>query len=195
MGEWSVRAFDAERWDDFRAFHCAQNGAGWCFCVAWWVETWEGWGERTAAQNLALRQELCARGEHDGYLLYDGARPVGWCQVGRRDRLAKLVRQYVLEPDPGAWAVTCFEIAPGSRRRGAASFLLGEVLADLARRGVERVQAFPRRGAGEEEGRLWTGPEGMYARAGFRVVREDPHRPVMEWTGAGAGLTRVERDS
>lgn len=173
-----VRQLDAACSDDFYRVHCEQNGEGWCNCVAWWVPTWDGWGERTAAQNRALRDELFARGEHDGYLVYVDGQPVGWCQVGPRDRLTKLRAQFGLEPDPGAWAVTCFVIAPTHRRRGVASFLLQEVLSDLSRQGVPRVEAFPKRGT-EGPGGLWTGPEAMYRAAGFEVVQDDPKAPVL----------------
>ena len=76
-----VRRLTAERRSDFDRVHCKANGAEWCRCVAWWVSTWDGWGERTAEQNDALRDELFARGEHDGYLAYRDGVPVGWCQV------------------------------------------------------------------------------------------------------------------
>ena len=163
----------------FDRVHCDARGTGWCHCVAWWTSTWEGWGERTAEQNRALRDDLCARGELDGYLLFDGADPVGWCQAGPRDRLAKLVEQLALEPDPETWALTCFLIAPERRGEGLAARLLDGVLGALRGRGVRRVEAYPKRGAQLDALDLWNGPESMFRRAGFRVVRDDPARPVL----------------
>lgn len=174
----AVRRLDASTRPDFRRLHCEGNGAGWCHCVAWWVESFDGWGERTAEQNRALREELFARGEDDGYLLMEDGEPIAWCQVGPRDRLPNLKRRYGLAPDPEVWSVTCFVVVPAARRGGAATELLGGVLEDLRARGVARVQAFPRRGA-TEPGALWTGPEAMYLRAGFRVERDDPERPIL----------------
>lgn len=162
--------------DDFFALHSDRNDAGWCFCVAWWVETWEGWGERSAEANRSLRRDLFEAGHHDGYLVYEDGRPVGWCQVGQRDRLPKLVERYDLAPDPAAWAVTCFFIAPDQRGRGLARTLLTGVIADLERRGVTYLQAFPRRGR-LDAGEAWTGPEALFAGAGFRLERDAP-RPV-----------------
>jgi hypothetical protein len=77
-----VRRFEAALRDDFYRLHSGANDAGLCFCVAWWVPTWYGWGERSAAENRQLRESLCARGEHDGYLLYVDDMPAGWCQPG-----------------------------------------------------------------------------------------------------------------
>lgn len=182
-----VERFAPERWDDFLAVHSAAKGAEFCRCVAWWVPSWEGWMARTPAQNLELRRELCARGEYDGYLAYVDALAVGWCQVGPRDRLKKLVAQFGLEPDPDAWAITCFQVDPDRRGQGVAGALLAQVLMDLPSRGARRLEAFPKRGVGCEAGALWNGPEAMYLRAGFQVVREDLQRPVLaRELGSGA---------
>ncbi|OGF55263.1 MAG: hypothetical protein A2Z21_09280 [Candidatus Fraserbacteria bacterium RBG_16_55_9] len=171
--------FDASRRSDFFRLHSEANAAGWCHCIAWWVPTWEGWGERSASENRRLRDELCDRGEYDGYLLYVDGDPVGWCQIGPRDRLVKIVRQYQLFPDPKTWAITCFFIAPSHRQKGLASYLLHEVVRDLAKRGVRRIEAYPKCGEGLEAHDLWTGAEAMFREAGFRVIRDDPKRPVL----------------
>lgn len=175
----TVHRFDASRRADFFRLHSAAHGADWCFCAAWHVPTWEGWGERTAAENRAVRESLLDRGEYDGYLLYVDDEPAGWCQVGPRDRLPKLVGQFGLTPDAEAWAITCFLIAPAQRGQGLAGQLLRAVLADLRARGVRYVEAFPKRGADLDALDLWNGPEGMFRRAGFRVVQEDPAGPVL----------------
>ncbi len=175
----TIRRFEPGLQADFYRLHGQTSDAG-CFCTAWWVPTWEEWADRTPAQNRALREALLERGEYDGYLLYADGAPVGWCQVGPRDRLAKLVRQFGLAPDPATWAITCFLIAPGFRGQGLARALLEAVLADLRRRGdVRRAEAFPRRGAGGDVLALWNGPEALFRAAGFSVVKDDPVRPVL----------------
>jgi GNAT superfamily N-acetyltransferase len=174
-----VRRFEAALRGDFYRLHSERNDAGWCFCVAWWVPTWEGWGARSTVENRQLRDSLCDRGEYDGYLLYVDDTPGGWCQAGPRDRIAKLARQFDLAPDPAAWAITCFQIAPAYRGQGLATFLLGEVLSDLRMRGVRRVEAFPKRGTDLDVDDLWNGPEAMFRAAGFAAVRDDPRRPVL----------------
>ncbi len=175
----AIHRFDPARRADFFRLHSAAHEAGWCFCAAWWVETWEGFGERRAEQNRAVREALLDRGEYDGYLLYVDGDPAGWCQAGPRDRLIKLARQFDLAPDPAVWAITCFLIAPARRGRGLAAALLDGVLADLRGRGVRRVEAFPKRGEGLAADDLWTGPESLFRRAGFAVARDDPARPVL----------------
>jgi GNAT superfamily N-acetyltransferase len=175
----TVKPFGEARVDDFYHLHSSKNDAGWCFCAAWWVGTWEKWGDRTADQNRIIRDELLARGEYDGYLLYIDHQPVGWCQVGPRDRLEKLTRQFRLAPDRETWAVTCFLIDPAYRRSGLAAYLLRQVLDDLGQRGVKRVEAFPRRSSDAEAMDLWNGPESMFLKAGFAIVRDHPDRPIL----------------
>ncbi len=84
MAAIEVHPFEESRRPDFFRLHSEANGCGWCCCVAWWTPTWEGWGERTAEENLRLREALFDRGEHDGYILYLDHEPVGWCQAGPR---------------------------------------------------------------------------------------------------------------
>jgi GNAT superfamily N-acetyltransferase len=173
-----VERLDASRRADFFRVHAPEHGEGWCCCVAWWTPSWEGWSERSAEENRALREELFDRGEHDGYLLYAEDRPVAWCQVGPRDRLPKLVRRFGLEPDPGAWAVTCFVILPSHRRRGLSRTLLEAVLRDIPSRGAERIEAYPRRDA-SDAGDLWTGPERIFLDTGFVEIGRHEGRAIL----------------
>ncbi len=173
-----VERFAPDRRADFGALHCDANDAGWCRCVAWWVSTWDGWAERTAAENAELRGALCDRGEYDGLIAYQDNEPVGWCQIGPRDRLPKLVAQLRLEPDPSVWAVTCFLVPPQWRRRGVATALLAGSIAAARDAGASRLEGYPRNQA-EEAGEMWTGPAGLYARAGFDVVRDGLPRSVV----------------
>jgi len=170
-----VRQLDATRERDFWAVHSTEHDCGWCACAAWWVPTWEGFGARKAEENRGLRAELFRRGEFDGYIAYAGGEPVGWCQVGPRDRLAKLVKQYALAPDPAGFAITCFLVLPSHRRRGVARELLARVLDDLRFRGILRVEVFPRVEETSDPLDLWTGPLSLYAEAGFRA--RDPAVP------------------
>jgi GNAT superfamily N-acetyltransferase len=165
---------------DFFRLHHDDHECGWCCCVAWWVPAWDGWPERTADQNRILRQSLFDQGEYDGYLLYDGSDPVGWCQAGIRDRLQKLALSYGLTPDPEVWAITCFLIVPEYRGQGYTHFLLKEVIQDLRTKGVKRVQAFPKSGRNIHPGDAWTGPESLYLSAGFNVLHGHPDWPVLE---------------
>lgn len=164
--------------EDFYRLHCPANEAGWCHCVAWWVASWQGWGERTAEQNRQLREGLLAEGQYDGYLLYEGDNPIAWSQVGPRDRLVKLVNQMQLEPDPAVWALTCFLVAPAYRRQGVARQMLALILADLRGKGIASVEAYPKRGEQLDSLDMWNGPEQIFVSAGFEFVKEVAQRAV-----------------
>jgi ribosomal protein S18 acetylase RimI-like enzyme len=163
---------------DFFAFHTAVGGE--CFCTAWWVPTWAEWSERTADQNRALREELLQRGEYDGYLLYVDGVVAGWCQVGKRDRLGKLVGQFSFEPEPEIWSITCFQISPEKRRQGLAEQLLRAVLLELIKRGAKQVQAYPKIDADLPDGSQWTGPRGLYEKVGFIKHGDNKTRAVFQ---------------
>jgi len=177
---WQVRPLGPEHDAALLAFLGDEAaGRGFCFCTAWWTASWDEFRSSTPAGNRAMRERLLARGERDGYLLVDGDAVVGWAQCGLRERLPKLGREYPLPPDPGAYAITCFEIAPSHRGRGAARFLLEGILADLRARGVPRVEGFPRPGRDLDPGQAWTGPEALFRGAGFREESRGARGPVL----------------
>lgn len=164
--------------DDFFAVHNEDNGSGWCFCIAWWLPDWDGWGDRTADENRTMRESIMDSGLFDGFLLYVDNLPVGWCQCAPRDQFTKLCRNYKLEQDPAVWAITCLFISPAHRKNGLAHPFLGLILEELHKLNVERVQAFPRRGDELEDNEIWTGPESVFLRAGFSIEREHAAFPV-----------------
>ncbi len=69
-------------------------------------------------------------------------------------------------------------IAPRFRKRGLTHHLIAGVLKDLMRRGVTRVQGFPRRGQRLPDEDAWTGPEAVFLAAGFVVEREGSQGPI-----------------
>jgi len=166
---------------EFARVHCDATGNGWCQCVAWWVPTWDGWGERTAAQNRALRQTLLGDGVHDGYFVYANGALAGWVQAWKRDAFPKLAAQFGVASDEDAWMIGCVLIMPAFRSQGVARDALALIVDDLRLRGARSIDAFPKRGA-SDAGELWNGPESTYARLGFAVVHDDAKRPLLRLT-------------
>ncbi len=181
MGEVTVKRLNRGNEADFARLHCDATGNGWCQCVAWWVPTWEGWSERTAEQNLALRRKLFGDGVHDGYFVSVDGTLAGWIQAWKRDAFAKLATQFGVTSDEDAWMIGCVLILPEFRARGVAREALSLVVDDLRLRGARSIDAFPKRGA-SDAGELWNGPESTYAHLGFAVVRDDAKRPLLRLT-------------
>jgi GNAT superfamily N-acetyltransferase len=173
----SVHRIDATRRRDFYDLHSEKNGHPWCFCVAWWVDSFDGWGDRTAEQNRALREAVFDRGDFDGYLLYADGEPAAWCQCCPRLKLVHLNHRNKLTADPAAWVFGCFFVAPSFRGQGLGRELLAGALADLRARGVKRVEALPMRGEGLPADEVWSGPEALMAEFGFTLVRDDAKLP------------------
>lgn len=188
----SVRRLEPALRRDFYRLHSDENGCGLCQFVAWWVPTWERWANRTAEENRRLRDSLFDRGEYDGYLLCRDDAPVGWAQVGPRDRLENLAQSYSLDPDPTAWAITCLLLTAPSRGRGWARHLLEGLLADLPARGASRGLPASRRGSAGG---------GNLDRLGAALLRtrvpSDPGSPsppsirATPWTGFRRRRTRI----
>lgn len=155
---------------DFEEIHSDKNGYAWCQCVAWWCPTWEEFKLRTQSQNKKQREDLFGCGEFDGYILYEDDSPIGWSQVGKRDRLEKLRAQYELEASDSTYAISCFNIIPSNRGRGLIHIFLAEILKDLKSLRVKKVQAFPKRNSNDP----WTGPESAFIKAGFTLIKEFP---------------------
>jgi GNAT superfamily N-acetyltransferase len=181
MAHITVKRLTRETEGEFARIHCDATGNGWCQCIAWWVPAWEGWGERTASQNLEMRRKLFRDGVHDGYFVYADGALAGWVQAWKRDAFAKLAMQFGAAPDEDAWMIGCVLILPDFRARGVAREALALIVDDLRLRGARSIDAFPKRGA-NDAGELWNGPESTYARLGFAVVRDDAKRPLLRLT-------------
>ncbi len=179
-GSFHVEALSEERIPDFYAIHCDRHDTGWCYCVAWWVPDWDSFSERSAAENRAKRERLFEQGQYDGYLLYKGDVVQAWAQVGLRDRLEKLRASFDLEPDPEVFALSCILVRPDRRGQGMARRLLDGILERLRERGVPRLQAFPKNHDELDALEVWTGPRGLYTRAGFRLREQGEVRSVYQ---------------
>lgn len=173
----SVRKLTKDNVGDFYQINCEENELGWCHCVAWWCDSWETFANRSQSENEKQRSDLFAAGQYDGYVLYADEKPIGWCQAGPRDRHTKLLSQYELEPDQDVWSITCVSVIPEFRGMGLSHRFVQEVVADLEKEGVAKIQGFPVRGTKDP----WTGPESSFKRAGFSIVATKANRPIYEW--------------
>ncbi len=180
--EIAIKRLSNENRQDFYQVHSEQICGGWCFCTAWWMTTWEGFGERTSQENRALREELFANQIYDGYVVYINSEPQGWCQVGKRDQFTLLMNQFSLEPDEDTWAITCMALPPQYQGLGLAHKILALIIDDLKSKGVKRLQAYPKIALDLPKEDIWTGPLSIFEKAGFKFIMKDERRFVLELT-------------
>ncbi|HEX5136595.1 MAG TPA: GNAT family N-acetyltransferase [Planctomycetota bacterium] len=176
----SLRPLDAAHVADFHAVLGRANAeARACLCTAAYVETWK---DPTLA--APCRARMLREGTSDGFLLYEDGRAVGWCQAAPRDTLVNLVRGRGLAPDPSVWAISCLVLAPEAKGRGLSRDLLKLVLAELARRGVVRVQVIAcRYGPDEDTSGFVELPESLCRKAGMALAHDHPMRPIYDAAG------------
>lgn len=173
----TFRELTPSTWKDFVSLFGEYNGvqAG-CWCMFYHRRG----PNRAPTEELRQRanrqdhRKLVEKGEGQGILVYQGGRPIGWCQYGRRESLPRIEegRKYAgLPPELRAsprWRITCFFVHRPYRRRGVAGRALRAALRSIASQGGGLVEAYPAtnpRAVG-----VWFGSVGMFRREGFEVV-------------------------
>lgn len=165
---------------DFFRLHSKETGCDWCNCTAWWVPTWEEFSENSRETNLKVREDLFKKNCSDGFLFYKDNQVIGWCQCFQRDAFAKLVKQYSLEPDKEIFALTCMKIHPDYRKQGLSHKFLELIIEHLKEKGIKLLQGFPKSGSSFEDGDVWTGPESIFIKAGFKKIQSQATQPVYQ---------------
>ena len=137
--------------------------------------------KQPADKNKAAFRAIVKRGPPPGLLAFDGDRAVGWCQVTPRDELPALDRSWRLKrvDDVPVWALSCFYVRIGYRRKGVTKALISAALKVAKRSKAPALEAYPF-DAAVSPSTSSTGYAATFARAGFKVVaRRDPPRPIM----------------
>ncbi|MGF0116647.1 N-acetyltransferase family protein [Promicromonospora sp. Marseille-Q5078] len=146
-----IEAADADRFDDVATMLNPRGRAEACWCLHWRQPK----GLPVGGRGEHLR-ELAGQDPRPGLLAYlddeeeraGTATVVGWVGLAPRSAAPSLQRTRVLprgDPDewPTTWAVMCFVVRPGYRRRGIARALLAAAV-DYARdHGARVVEGFP----------------------------------------------------
>ena len=126
-------------------------------------------------------------GTTSGLVAYLDGKPVGWCAVEPRSAYHGLARSFRVpwegraedKADDRVWAVTCFVIRAGFRKRGI-SRALARAAVDFARqRGARAIEGYPMVTKDVILEELHVGTEGVFADAGFEVVSRPTLRRVV----------------
>ncbi|HEX5241174.1 MAG TPA: GNAT family N-acetyltransferase [Candidatus Limnocylindrales bacterium] len=176
----------ADRWRDVALLLDGDAAERGCWC-----QSWRGQDPIAKATGETRPETLRRQLESDvpppGFVAYLGDEPAGWIGVGLRGRTPRLdgSRTIPAIDDRPVWAIGCFRIRVGYRRKGVAGALL-EAVVDAARAaGAPGVEAYPI----DPDGRrvdvafAFVGIASMFDRAGFRRV--------VETNAHSAGLPRL----
>lgn len=163
----------AERWPDVVTLLGGNVDRG-CWCQAWrGADTAFGRGE--PGRNRLLLQSQVESGDFaPGLIAYLDGEPVGWCGLGPRAAMPRIVRSRTIPAvdDLPVWSIGCFNIRVGHRRQGVARALLAEAIAYAREMGAPSIEAYP---IDPEGSRIdvsfgFVGFTPMFEAAGFRRV-------------------------
>jgi GNAT superfamily N-acetyltransferase len=142
-----IHPLTPDRWDDLEALFGPRGAYGGCWCMFWRVSRAQ-FGEQCAhdgAGNKVAFQEVVMRGDVPGLLAYADGKPVGWCAVAPREAFAALERSTTRKrlDDKLVWAITCFYIAHGWRRKAVYITLISAAIDHVRSRGGSLLEAYP----------------------------------------------------
>jgi GNAT superfamily N-acetyltransferase len=181
-----IRPLTPDLWPDLEDLFGEKGACNGCWCM--YCRIGSAYRKQPADKNKAAFRAIVKRGPPPGLLAFDGDRAVGWCQVTPRDELPALDRSWRLKrvDDLPVWALSCFYVRIGYRRKGVTKALISAALKVAKRAKAPALEAYPF-DADVSPSASSTGFATTFARAGFKVVaRRDPPRPIMRYDFKGA---------
>lgn len=195
MSGLEVRPLTSSRWDDVATvFGRRGNDPAWDWCRRFLQPPSEQTDlpPERRDNRAAFHSEVAKAPVPPGLVAYLGGQPVGWTRVGPRDGFAGVrgnrALARLLDPDPGAWWVTCFAVAPRARGGGVGGSLLRAAVDFAFAHGAGSVEGHPVDMMALRSGRaspsaIFTGTLAMFLGAGFTEIgRTYPSRPVVRRT-------------
>lgn len=144
-----------------------------CTCQYWRFSSGE-YSRMSQTERVAALEQQAGEEPAPGLLAYLDGVPVGWCGIGVRPRLGRLVRSRTIPliDDLPVWAVFCFVVRTGYRRQGLAAQLLDGVIDYGRRLRAPALEAYPIDPQGKRVSTsfAYVGTVSMFERAGFEKV-------------------------
>lgn len=169
---WETHPVTPERFEDFADVVNRSRRANHCWCLSHRLRTREIEALGSGSREQAMRR-LC-EGEHPpGVVGYRDGEPVGWCNIGPRTEITRLVGSRLIRPldELPVWSIVCVVVRPGHRRQGVTAPLLDGAVAYAALSGAPAVEAYPVDPPGRMDLTMaFVGTKAMFQRAAFQVV-------------------------
>lgn len=169
----------AERWPDVVTL-LGGNGERGCWCQAWRGSAGGPPSATVAGNRARLEADIRSGAFAPGVIAYLDETPVGWCGLGPRAAMPRLVNSRTIPrvDDAPAWSIGCFVVRTGYRRRGVGRALLRGAVTYARSQGAPCVEAYPIDPAGARVSTSFgfTGFTSMFEAEGFRrVLLTDAH--------------------
>lgn len=169
---WETHPVTPDRFDDLADVINPNRRATHCWCLSHRVGAKQidelGGGSREQAMRT-----LCEREVPPGVVTYADGTPVGWCNIGARSDIPRLVQSKLIRPvdDVPVWSIVCAVVRSGHRRQGVTQQLIEGAVQWARSQGAPAVEAHPV----DPDGRMdltmaFVGTRAMYERAGFEVI-------------------------
>jgi len=174
-------------WEDIQTVFGTRGPAARCQCQRYKLRPREAFAKFPVEEREHRLRVQTDDTPTTGLVAYLGGEPAGWCAVEPRSRYEGLARNNRVpwegrdedKADDGVWAVTCFCVRAGFRKRGV-SRALAAAAVDFARAGGARaVEGYPIVTKAVILEELHVGTEGVFAAAGFAEVSRPTLRRVV----------------
>lgn len=177
----TVKALTPDLWPALADLFGRAGASSGCWCMYWRLGP--GYHDRPRERNRDEFLAIVQRGPPPGLLAFAGDTAVGWCQLTPRSALPYLDRSRPTRrvDEMPVWALSCFYVRRGYRKRGVTAALIRAALRVARQANAPALEAYPvdtaRPGATSN---LYTGVASTFARAGFKtVMRRGAHRLIM----------------
>jgi GNAT superfamily N-acetyltransferase len=185
LGAIEVVPATADRWPALETLFGGDGDRG-CWCQYWRASSSDYRTLGLGGGRRALWAQL-AGAPAPGVVAYLEDEPAGWCGIGPRASMERLVRSRTIPAvdDRPVWSVVCFKVRPGFRRRGVARALLAGAVAYAREQGAPAVEAYPIDATGDrlDVAFSYVGFVSTFEAAGFV--------PIVETAARSAGRPRV----
>ena len=170
---WETHPVTVDRFDDFADVVNPNRRTSHCWCLSHRLRQREIDELGEGSREQAMRR-LCSREVPPGVVTYRDGVPVGWCNVGARADIPRLVHSTRIRPvdDVPVWSIVCVVARGGHRKQGVTTALIDGAVRFAAGHGAPAVEAYPVDPGGRrmDTTMAFVGTRSMFARAGFEVV-------------------------
>lgn len=180
MSEYGIRIVPVGEvpWADVDAVFGTRGDPSSCFCQYFKLTGGE-WRGATVEQCRDALQDQARKSPGPGLVAYLDGEPAGWCGVEpraehvrlRASRVPRATAEADFE-DASVWAITCFVVRVGFRKRGIARALVEAAVEHARANGARLVEAYPvdtGEVAGRSSAELYHGTVSLFRAAGLEV--------------------------